>query len=120
MKRILPLLALLAAFVAAPASATWTYDGADGGNYWITDGTWRIKFIKNGNSYYIGGWSDGGPTLDLTTIVEDLAAEPTPHSPVSASRVGNMTALPSLAASNAVLKSDHFSVGPSFVSLNGT
>ncbi len=77
MKKILALLFLAA--LAAPASATWSYDSNDGNNIWATDGTWKIKFIKNGSTYYIGGWSDGGPTLDLTTIYEDLAAEATPH-----------------------------------------
>lgn len=79
MKRILPLLALIGAFAASPASATWSYDVADGSNYWITDGTWRIKIVKNGNSYYVGGWEGGGATLDLSTAAADLAAEPTPH-----------------------------------------
>ena len=79
MKRILALFALLCAVAAAPASAAWTYDGNDGNNIWATDGTWRIKFIKNGNTYYVGGWEGGGATLDLSTAAADLAAEPTPH-----------------------------------------
>ena len=88
MKRILPLFTLICAVAAAPASATWSYDSADGSNIWATDGTWRIKFIKNGSTYYIGGWSGGGATLDLTTIYEDLAAEETPHV-IPFSNVGN-------------------------------
>ena len=86
MKKILALLFLAA--LAAPASATWSYDGNDGNNIWATDGTWRIKFIKNGSTYYIGAWSGGGTTLDLTTIYEDLAAEETPHV-VPFSSIGN-------------------------------
>lgn len=88
MKRILPLIALLFVFAATPAFATWSYDSNDGNNIWATDGTWKIKFVKNGSTYYIGGWADGGPTLDLTTVVEDLAAEATPHT-VSFSTIGN-------------------------------
>ena len=88
MKRILALFALLCAVAAAPASAAWTYDGNDGNNIWATDGTWRIKFIKNGGTYYIGGWEGGGATLDLTTIYEDLAAEASPHV-VPFSNIGN-------------------------------
>ena len=88
MKRILPLIAPLCVFAAAPAFASWTYDGADGNNIWATDGTWRIKFIKNGSTYYIGGWSNGGATLDLSTVYEDLAAEATPHV-VPFSDIGN-------------------------------
>ena len=88
MKRILPFLALLGAFAAAPASAAWIYDGNDGNNIWATDGTWRIKFIKNGSTYYVGGWEDGGATLDLSTVYEDLAAEATPHV-VPFSDIGN-------------------------------
>ena len=88
MKRILPLIALLCVFAAAPAFASWSYDGADGNNIWATDGTWRIKFIKNGSTYYIGGWSNGGATLDLSTVYEDLANESTPHT-VPFSSVGN-------------------------------
>lgn len=88
MKRILALFALLCAVAAVPASAAWTYDGNDGNNIWATDGTWRIKFIKNGNTYYVGGWEGGGATLDLTTIYEDLAAEETPHV-VPFSNIGN-------------------------------
>ena len=88
MKRILPLIALLCVFVAAPASASWTYDGNDGNDIWATDGTWRIKFIKNGSTYYVGGWEGGGATLDLTTIYEDLAAEEAPHV-VPFSDIGN-------------------------------
>ena len=88
MKKFLFLI-FLAAFAAAPASATWSYDGADGGNYWITDGTWRIKIAKNGSNYYVGGWSGGGPTLDLSTAAADLAAEPTPHTLTFSSIGGN-------------------------------
>ena len=88
MKRILPLIAPLCVFAAAPAFASWSYDGADGNNIWATDGTWRIKFIKNGSTYYIGGWSNGGATLDLSTVYEDLANESTPHT-VPFSSVGN-------------------------------
>lgn len=88
MKRILPLIALLCVFVAAPASASWTYDGNDGNDIWATDGTWRIKFIKNGSTYYVGGWEGGGATLDLSTVYEDLAAEETPHV-VPFSNIGN-------------------------------
>ena len=88
MKRIPALLALLCAVAAAPAYAAWSFDRNDGNNIWATDGTWGIKFVKNGSTYYIGGWSDGGPTLDLTTIVEDLAAEATPHT-VSFTSIGN-------------------------------
>ena len=86
MKKILALVLLAA--LAAPASAAWTYDGNDGNNIWATDGTWRIKFIKNGSTYYIGGWEDGGATLDLSTVYEDLAAEETPHV-VTFSNIGN-------------------------------
>lgn len=88
MKRILPLFALLCAVAAEPASAAWSYDSADGNNIWATDGTWKIKFVKNGSTYYIGGWSDGGATLDLSTVYEDLAAELTPHD-VPFSNIGN-------------------------------
>ena len=88
MKRILALFALLCAVAATPASAAWTYDGNDGNNIWATDGTWRIKFIKNGSTYYVGGWEDGGATLDLSTVYEDLAAEATPHV-VPFSDIGN-------------------------------
>ena len=88
MKRILALFALLCAVAAAPASAAWTYDGNDGNNIWATNGTWRIKFIKNGNTYYIGGWEGGGATLDLTTIYEDLAAE-SPSHVVPFTNIGN-------------------------------
>ena len=88
MKRILALFALLCAVAAAPSSAAWTYDGNDGNNIWATDGTWRIKFIKNGNTYYVGGWEGGGATLDLSTVYEDLAAEATPHV-VPFSDIGN-------------------------------
>ena len=86
MKRIFSLLALIS--LAAPVSAAWTYDGNDGNNIWATDGTWRIKFVKNGNTYYIGGWEGGGATLELSTIVEDLAAGATPVT-VSFSSIGN-------------------------------
>ncbi|MBQ6104272.1 MAG: leucine-rich repeat protein [Kiritimatiellae bacterium] len=85
MRKILPLIIL--PFLAAPVFATWSWDGADGGNYYITDGTWRIKIMKNGNSYYLGPYTGGGPTLDLSTVAADLAAEPTPHT-VSFSSVG--------------------------------
>lgn len=85
MKQILA--SLLLAALAVPAFATWSYDGADGGNYYITDGTWRIKIMKNGNSYYLGPYTGGGPTLDLSTVAADLAAEPTPHT-ISFSSVG--------------------------------
>ena len=88
MKRILALFALLCAVAAAPASAAWTYDGNDGNNIWATDGTWRIKFIKNGSTYYVGGWESGGATLDLSTVYEDLAAEASPHT-VPFSDIGN-------------------------------
>lgn len=88
MKRILALFALLCVVAAAPASAAWIYDGNDGNNIWATDGTWRIKFIKNGSTYYVGGWEDGGATLDLTTIYEDLATEASPHV-VPFSNIGN-------------------------------
>ena len=88
MKRILPLIALLCVFGAAPASASWTYDGNDGNDIWATDGTWRIKFIKNGSTYYVGGWEGDGATLDLSTVYEDLAAEETPHV-VPFSNIGN-------------------------------
>ena len=88
MKRILALFALLCAVAAAPASAAWTYDGNDGNNIWATDGTWRIKFIKNGSTYYVGGWEGGGATLDLSTVYEDLAAEASPHT-VPFSDIGN-------------------------------
>lgn len=88
MKRILALFALLCAVAAAPASAAWIYDGNDGNNIWATDGTWRIKFVKNGGTYYIGGWENGGATLDLTTIYEDLATEASPHV-VPFSNIGN-------------------------------
>jgi hypothetical protein len=86
MKRIFSLLAFIS--LAAPVSAAWTYDGNDGNNIWATDGTWRIKFVKNGNTYYIGGWEGGGATLDLSTVVEDLAAGATPVT-VSFSSIGN-------------------------------
>lgn len=88
MKRIPALFALLCAVAAAPASAAWIYDGNDGNNIWATDGTWRIKFIKNGSTYYVGGWEDGGATLDLSTVYEDLAAEASPHV-VPFSDIGN-------------------------------
>lgn len=88
MKRILAFFALLCTVAAAPASAAWTYDGNDGNNIWATDGTWRIKFIKNGSTYYVGGWEGGGATLDLSTIYEDLAAEASPHT-VPFSDIGN-------------------------------
>ena len=86
MKKILALVLLAA--LAAPASATWSYDSNDGNHIWATDGTWRIKFIKNGSTYYVGGWEDGGATLDLSTVYEDLAAEATPHV-VPFSDIGN-------------------------------
>ena len=81
MKRFLPLFALLAAFAAAPASAAWQFETqVDGNNFWIADGTWRIKLTKSsGTTYYISTYADGGPTLDLSTVTADLAAEPTPH-----------------------------------------
>ncbi|MCR5839051.1 MAG: leucine-rich repeat protein [Kiritimatiellae bacterium] len=88
MKRILALFALFCVVAAAPASASWTYDGNDGNNIWAMDGTWRIKFIKNGSTYYVGGWEGGGATLDLSTVYEDLAAEETPHV-VPFSDIGN-------------------------------
>ena len=91
MKWILPLFALLAAFAAAPASAAWQFETqVDGNNFWITDGTWRIKLTKSsGTTYYISTYADGGPTLNLSTVTTDLAAEPTPHTASIVSVGGN-------------------------------
>ena len=91
MKRIFPLFAILAAFAVAPASAAWQFETqVDGNNFWIADGTWRIKLTKSsGTTYYISTYADGGSTLDLSTVTADLAAEPTPHTATIVSVGGN-------------------------------
>ena len=76
MKRILPLFALLCAVAAAPARATWHYgDKLDSYSFTATNGTWTIK-VGGGSNYIIENYAGtGGPVLDLSTLVDDLAAE---------------------------------------------
>ncbi len=79
MKRILPLLFLA---IAAPAFAAWTVtsglnaDGTTTDNFYATDGTWDLHFVRSGNGgYYCRNNSGtGGALLDLTTFNDDMAA----------------------------------------------
>ena len=74
MKRLLPLLLLLAA--ASAARAAWTYgEKLDTYSFTVTDGTWTLK-VGGGSNYIVENYAGtDGPTLDLSTMVSDLAAE---------------------------------------------
>lgn len=76
------LFAFLCAFAALSASATWTVtsglnaDGTTTDNFYATDGTWDLHFVRSGNGgYYCRNNSGtGGALLDLTTFNDDMAA----------------------------------------------
>ncbi len=75
MKRLA--LLLLSVLAAAPAArSAWTYgEKLDTYSFTVTDGTWTLK-VGGGSNYIVENYAGaGGPTLDLSTMVSDLAAE---------------------------------------------